>query len=231
MPTTTSTATIARNDLVKRAFRRIGIDHPSINQINDAVSLLNDIVKEIDTEGRWLWAISSNPSPLLLVPSQRWYTAGVGASLIQPNIMVVEWAEVIQGTSLRPLQIITELEAISNIQREAVGGQPYYVYLERNAVKANQRMGFFPTPMDAYATQYTFRRQLYDFLNPTDNPDFPQDWAIALAKRLSFEMAAENGIPLQERAKLEQEANDAMRKRMAANSETPTPRPQRSQYF
>jgi hypothetical protein len=232
MPTTTSTATIKRDELIKRALRRLGVDYPTVNQIQLAVPLLCDIVREIDTEGRWLWTISNTPSVLILVPAQRAYDqTGAAQSRIQPNIMTLEWIEIVQGTSRRPLQIITEYESISNALREQTVGQPYCVYLERAPQKVNQRMHFFPTPAAADTVNYTYRRQLYDFLLPTDNPDFPQDWNQALVKRLSFELSPEYGIPLQERETLHAEAKEAMRERLSANAETPTQRPQRTQFF
>jgi len=230
MPTTTSTAKITRQKLVSRAYRRIGIDNPSVDQVLNAVDLLNDIVKELDTEGRWLWTISNTASTLLLITNQRAYAAGVGASLIQPNIMFLEWVEIVTGTSRKPLKIITELESVSNILRQSTG-ELYLVYLEQAADKASRRMHFFPTPSAARSVEYSYRRQLYDFGLATDNPDFPQDWAQTLIKRLAYELAPESGLPLEERALLKAEMEEAMTKRQKANAERPTARPEKSQYF
>lgn len=319
--TTTSTATITRLELIKRAYRRCGIDYPTPDRINLGVALLNDILKEIDSEGRWLWAINPTPSAFTTVSGRRYYgayaeltvqdllytalatggtaitiayTGGgvagaevvtvVGSAIsvqiqsgvstatqvaaaiaafpaaaalvsvsvagtstahqvtvaaanlvssfaLSENILRLEWVEIVQGTSRRPLRIIYEKEALNNIQRESPGGQPYFVYLELASLQINQRMHFFPTPNSGYLVNYNFQRRLYDFGASTDNPDMPADWNQRLAKRLAAELAPELRLPLDERQLLRAESDEAMHTGKSTQGESTTPVPRLTQFF
>lgn len=226
-----SNATITRNELIARAFRRIGIDSPSTNETALAASLLNDVVREIDAEGRWLWTVSNTPSELTLVASQQAYTVGTGASNIAAYIMALERMEIVQGTSLIPLRVLDKTESITTWEREATTGEPYLVYLERAPLNSSNRILFYPTPDSAYEIQYYYRRRLYDFDAAGDNPDFPQEWNQKLVRRLSYELSPEYGIPLAERQLLLAEAQEAMRMGKAANADKAHPVNVNACYF
>lgn len=227
-----SDATITRQNLIKRAFRRIGMDSPSTNEQALAVDLLNDIVKEIDAEGRWLWTASNTPTALTLVASQASYATGATATTIATNILRLERVELIRGGMYLPIRIVDKTESISTWERESGNtGEPLMVYLERLPVLTDNKMWFYPTPNSAYSAQYYYRRRLYDFDNASDNPDFPQDWAQRLVKRLAYELAPEYGVPLAERQLLAAEATQAMAAGKAANSEAVDPTPIQAEYL
>lgn|GEM_PF-6352229 len=213
-----SDATTSRLKLIKRSFRRIGIKNPSLTDLSNAVELLNDKVKEIDVDGKWLWAISNTPTALTLVANQRSYAVGSTATTINSSILHLERAELVEGTSLTPLRIIAKEESISTSLRENTG-KPTLVFLERLPSMTNNKMHFFNTPNSAYSVQYYFRRRLFDFDLASDNPDFPQDWSQRLVKILSYELAPEYGIPLQEREILRLEMQSSLMQGQAANSE------------
>lgn len=215
----TSTATITRDKLVKRSFRRIGIKNPSTNDMVNAVELLNDKVKEIDVNGKWLWAISNTPSTLTLVANQRSYATGITATTINSNILSLERVELVEGTTLTPLNIIGKTESIETSLRENTG-KPVAVFLEQATAMASNKMHFFQTPNSAYSVQYYFRRRLYDFTSASMNPDFPQDWAQRLVKILSYELAPEYGIPLQEREVLRLEMQSSLMQGQASNTDS-----------
>ncbi len=225
-----SDANITRLKLIKRAFRRIGISLPNNNDVANAVELLNDKIKEVDVGGRWLWCISNTPSTLTLITNQRSYAAGSGASLIATNILELERVELVNGTSLTPLTIFGKTESIETVLRENTG-VPAGVFLEKTPSMASQKMHFFQTPNAAMSIQYYYRRRLYDFDNPTDNPDFPQEWAQKLVKMLSYEMAPEYGIPLQEREILKSERDEALRGGLSSNTESGDTYTETTVYF
>jgi len=52
---------------------------------------------------------------------------------------------------------------------------------------------------------YSYRRPLYDFDNPTDNPDMPIAWTRYLVYRLAYDLSPEYAITLEERQWLRQE--------------------------
>jgi hypothetical protein len=222
-----SNAKITRTELIRRAFRRIGIGTPSNNQSAQAAALLNDIVKEIDTEGRWLWAVSNVPSPLTLAASQASYGAGSGAALIPLYLIGLERAELVINTPpYLPLTVLSRDDWYRSIFRGTTG-RPLQCYFEKAADSANSKLWFAPTPDAIYSANLFVRRRLYDFDSASGNPDFPQDWALRLAKRLSYELSPEYGLPLEERQTLKMESDEAMTLGKAANAEEPTNRPVR----
>lgn len=150
---------------------------------------------------------------------------------IAKNVLRMEWAELVTGTSRKPIAILYHREALTNVLRETSGGQPYCCYLETQPDMEDQRLHLFQTPGGVYRIDYTYRRRLSDFSSASDNPDYPQDWAQRLVKRLSLELAPEYRIPLEERQLMAVEVEDAMHKGKATMGESPTPRPERTQYF
>lgn len=71
MPNSDSTAT--RQSIIERALRRINIDSPSTDESALGAEVLNDVVAELDPEGRWLWAISNTEETLYTIAGQRSY--------------------------------------------------------------------------------------------------------------------------------------------------------------
>lgn len=225
-----SDSTITRTELIKRSFRGIGVKNPTTRDLSDAVGLLNAVLKELDSEGRWLWAISNTITALTLVASTRSYSVGTAPTGIASNIMALETFELVQGTSYTPLRIIEKTEALTTTLREGVG-TPSLVYLEKAPVMTNQKIHIFQTPGAGYTAQYTYRRRLYDFDNASDNPDFPQEWEQKLVKILRSELAPEYGIPLDERSLLMMEAEKAKLQSLSNNSETSDPSSIVTTYF
>lgn len=217
-----SNYTTTRTKIIRRAFRRIGIKNPSVNEQISAVELLNEIMKEIDVEGRWLWAISNTETSLNTVASQRIYATGTPPVGIKADILELENVELLKGTNYVPLRIIGKSESLSTFEREGTG-EPIYVYLTQAPDMTNREMHFLPTPDAVYAVRYTYRRRLFDFDNAADIPDFPQDWNLRLVKRLANELAPEYGLPLPEQAAHEQRAEKAMKEgKAAAADKAPT---------
>lgn len=193
--------------------------------------LLNAIVKELDTEGRWLWTVSNSESSLTISSGTRSYVTGTASNTIATNILALERADLYIGTSYTPLTIFDKSESIGTYLREGTG-QPVGCFLETAPVMTSQKLHFFQTPNGTYTVKYTYRRRLYDFDNATDNPDFPQDWEQKLVKGLAFELAPEFGVPLMEQEKLKNDWKEAKREGMAANAETSATRTaQRGTYF
>lgn len=65
----------------------------------------------------------------------------------------------------------------------------------------------------------TFQRPIEDFDAAADNPDFPVEWFRALILGLAYEMSGNNGIPLQERALLKVDRDEALDDVMAWDEE------------
>lgn len=226
-----SNQTITRVKLIKRAFRRIGKFYPTLNiDIPNGVELLNDIVKRVDEDGRWLWTISNTPTLLNTVASQRSYTVGTAPTGIANNILKLVRFELLEGTTITPLTVVEKTEAISTTLRESTG-KPTLAYLENMPAMTAQKIHLFETPNGIYNCQYYFQRRLYDFDNPADNPDFPQGWSMRLTSILAYELSKEYGTPLDERVLLQQEAQAAENSGLASNMEDPGEETQTTVYY
>jgi hypothetical protein len=214
---TVSTANVTRSELVRMAFRRIGVANPSQDEMANAVVNLNALIKRVDVEGRWLWAINATATTLATVNAQKSYAVGTGG--IAANILELEQVFYMQSANNSiPLEIIESSDFMSSVYRDDTG-QPVQVYLETAPVLANQKLWVRPTPDAAYNLEYYYRRRIYDFTLATDNPDMPGEWIDALKKRLSADLAPEYGIPLDVRNDLRLEAQEAMRLVNADNAE------------
>ena len=224
-----SDANITRSELVTLSFDRIGVTNPSNEDNARAVKLLNLKLRELDELGEWAWAVSNTPTTLTLVSSQRAYATGATATTIATNILQLERVEIVQGTTLRPLRIISKPESISTWARENTA-EPTDVFLEVAPLMTSQKMHFLPTPNAAYSVQYYFRRRLYDFDLASDNPDMPPGWGLKLVKILADELAPFY-VPQAEWAGHRVDANDAIQKGRAANEGKSDPTPQRAVYF
>lgn len=225
-----SNATINRTKLIERSFRRIGVSSPTATEKANAVDLLNDIIKGLDTEGKWLWAISNTPTLLTLTSGNRTYSVGTAPTGIPTYILQLETFDLIQGSTYTPLTIIGKSEAMSTSLREGTG-EPSLVYLEKFPSMSAQKIHVFTTPNGTYNAQYTYRRRLYDFDAASDSPDFPQDWAQRLVKILSYELSPEFGIPLTEREILRIEAEGAINKGHASNVDESGQVPVQTVYY
>lgn len=53
---------------------------------------------------------------------------------------------------------------------------------------------------------YDFKRPLADFTQPSDNPDFPQEWTRYLVLRLAYDLGAEYAISEEEKTRLQRDA-------------------------
>jgi hypothetical protein len=226
-----SNSDITRDQLVRAAFRRIGMDSPSVNEKALGAERLNDVVAELDPEGRWLWAISPTETSLTLVVGTRSYGVASPPTGIAPYIQSIETAVISRGTQRIPLRIIPHSELLSSYELETTSGEPYMVALEVTADPADQKLHFLPAPSIADTIKYTFQRMLYDFDSASDAPDFKRSMRLSLIKILASELAPDYGVPLSDRQLLLVEADAAKRKMLAHNTQKTTATRVVAEYF
>lgn len=230
----TSIHTLTRNDIVRRALRKLGNKNPSNTDIVDGVNTLNDIVKEVDIDGRWLWASTVDETELILNLNQRTYvfSATPGVSNIPGDILDIEQNAMflLKGTNFVTIRKLSYSERISTFDREN-NNEPVSFYLDRQPDPHNSTISFLQTPNATYTARFTYRRRLFDFTAAGDNPDFPQEWNLTLIFKLASELSDEYGLPLQERQLLEVKADKKMKIMKGETSETQTPIPITTEYF
>ena len=127
----------------------------------------------------------------------------------------------IQGSNRKPIDIISSHEFLDNYDRDD-NNEPYAVFLEQNPDRSLQKLRFLPPPSTADTINYTYRRALYDFDAATDNPDFPQEWALGIKIMLSYELSNEQSLPLAERQLIKQDAILAERELQKFNAQSDT---------
>jgi len=228
---TTSDFTYTRNELIEMALSAIGVTEPTNDEYALATKVLNAMVRHLDAKGQWLWAIDNTESTLTLVAGQQEYGTGATATTISTNILKLEKAAVLIGTDRQPLTILTKRDALKTPLQDESNSQPVACYLERAALRANNVLIFYPTPNQAYTVKYQFRRPLYDFDLPTDNPDFPSDWFMPIQKMLAYELSPHFGKPLSERQLLKADADQSMMESENFNDDEPSYQPLKTEYF
>jgi hypothetical protein len=200
--------TITKDRLVRRALRRLGSRNPDTGEIAEASEVLEDVVKELDVQGKWLWTIAVTETTLNTVAGTRIYTVGTVPVGLPTDMLDIDKMWLLDGTSYSPIDKIEHDEATSTYEREGTG-RPHKFYFERATNSANHKLHLFQTPDAAYVVKYTYRRRLYDFDNSSANPDFPTDSINSLVKILSSELSNDYAIPLAERQWLKAEAVEA----------------------
>jgi hypothetical protein len=228
---TTSDFTYTRNELIEMALSTIGVTEPSNDEYALASKVLNAMVRHLDAKGQWLWAIDNTESTLTLVSGQQEYVTGALATTISPSILKLEKAALLINSDREPLTILTKRESIKTPLMDESNSQPVAVYLERAALRSNNVMLFYPTPNSAYTVKYNFRRPLFDFDGPTNNPDFPQDWFMPITKMLAYELSSHYGKPLAERQLLKADADLSFSESETFNDDEPSYSPAKTEYF
>lgn len=225
-----STFNISRDDLVRKALRRVGVKNPSVSELQDAVSSLNYLIKKLDVAGNWLWTISTTETQLNTQVGVQTYGTGAPPIFIPADIIMLNAMAVIQGQYRYYLRIVDKFESTVTMEKDRQG-MPLLAYLDKGVTMIQNKLWIYPTPTQVWNIVYTFRRRLYDFVNPADNPDFPQEWFMPLSIYLASDLADSYGLDLPERQWLNQRAVDEIKSLKAANAESVKPPLIPTQYF
>jgi hypothetical protein len=228
---TTSNFTVTRNDLITQALSYIGVTDPQNEEMALGVNVLNALVRNLDARGEWIWGISNTESTLTTVANQQAYVTGTDPENIAQNILKLVYISYLQGNDYIPLIIYDKQSSFLTNYKDDSPGQPQACHLERHNLRSQNRLLLYPTPNSAYTVKYSFRRPLFDFPLPTDNPDFPTEWFLPLQKMLSSELAGHFNKTLAERQWLTAESEKAFQEMIAFNAEKPSYTTLRTEYF
>lgn len=200
----TTSYSITRDDIIKRALRLVGAlaqgETPTINQVNEAATSLNGLVKAWAADGMPLWAITEMTLPL--VAGQSVYTV----SNPKPLKVLQAWNHNTTSNVDIPMRIITQAE-YNILGNKTSAGNPIQVYYSPN--RDNGDFHLFPVPTTveqaANAIHYVCQIPFEDFNVSTDAPDFPQEWYDAVTYGLATRLAPEYGLDIPSRKTLWQE--------------------------
>lgn len=200
---TTSYST-TRDDIIKRALRLVGAlaqgETPTANQVTEAATALNGLVKAWAADGMPLWAITE--MTLTLVAGQSTYTV----SNPKPLKVLQAWNHNVTSNVDIPMRIITQAE-YNILGNKTSAGNPIQVYYSPN--RDNGDFHLFPVPTTveqaANTLHYICQIPFQDFNASTDAPDFPQEWYDAVTYGLATRLAPEYGLDIPSRKTLWQE--------------------------
>lgn len=200
---TTSYST-TRDDIIKRALRLVGAlaqgETPTPDQVTEAASALNGLVKAWAADGMPLWAITE--MTLTLVAGQAVYTV----TNPKPLKVLQAWNHNVTSNVDIPMRIITQAE-YNVLGNKTSAGNPIQVYYSPN--RDNGDFHLFPVPTTveqaANTLHYICQIPFQDFNASTDAPDFPQEWFDAVTYGLATRLAPEYGLPIPDRKTLWQE--------------------------
>lgn len=219
---TTSNSTnfsVSRDDLIAGALRLCGAlalgESPTTDQVSEASTALNILVKAMQADGMPLWAIKEYS--ITLTSGVNSYTIGTGQTVNTSKPLKITQAFLRDATSNVdiPMRILTRDE-YNRLGNKSTTGSPIQIYYDPQIDYGTLKV--FPSPDSISASNKTIRivyqRPFEDFDASIDTPDFPQEWYEAIKYGLATRLAGEYGIPLEDRKQLLQEyiliKNDAL---------------------
>jgi len=219
---------IAKNDLISAALRMIGVgsidEAPTADEISQAATTLNMMLKAWQTDGLQLWQIRQKS--MTPVESQYQYSLGITS----PS------GDVVGSRPMRIIDIyrrttatVTDVPLIKNTREEYwllsdkdIEGTPVSYYYDLQLTDGV--LNIWPAPDAAFAAANTLEilyQKPYDDMDvaSTDDFEFPSEWYEAIKYGLAVRLAPEYGIPRLERTLLHQEAAAVKEKAMSWDQE------------
>lgn len=107
-----------------------------------------------------------------------------------------------------PLELISLQEYRAGLSLKSSTGKPSQVAYDPQMI--NGVFYVWETAVDVSdRILMTVKRPIYDFVNDTDEPDFPIEWADALEKNLAYQIAPKFHVPPQKKAELKVDAKES----------------------
>lgn len=206
--------TRTRNEIIKRAFRIIGVlsvgDSLGGNETTQGAELLDTVVKNWQVKKTFLWTLK--PLTASLLSGTRTYTLST-----DPAVISIERAYLRDSNNIdTPLDIVswTEYHDIPNKTQE---GTPCAVTID---YQAGPTLYVYPVPSsNSWTLFYLARVKSQDWDNASDTGEIPAAWIQPLVYALAVELAYEYGIPIRERQALEARAFNEFREASGFNGQ------------
>ena len=205
-----SNFSITRDQIIVSALRKLGTVEPSdtsstidANLVTNGAQAFNLMLKQWMTEGIKLWTVNEQSFPLQSGKTS--YTFGptlCDFTVDKPMRLIQAWY---RNNTVTPV-IDTPLNIISKQEYNTFGskfstGVANSIYLNPGLTTSTVKL--FLTPDLLTSTMYKVfmvtQRPIFDIMNPSDIPDFPNEWMQALVWGLADQMALEFGLPVNHR--------------------------------
>lgn len=218
-----------RDQIITRALRIVGAigqgETPATEAVTEAAEVLNDLIKEWETDGMQLWCVKEYSFTPVAGTSS--YTIGTGATIneIAPTKLLQAWNR--STTNLdTPVLLITRHEYNMLGSKTTQGTPSQLWYNPPGEISGTENQGtitLYVTPDANYVSNFTIRftgvRPLQDFDSSTDVMDFPQYWGNAVVWGLADQLSYEYGVGLSERAMIAKKAEQHKDKALSYGTE------------
>lgn len=189
-----------RNQIILRALRLCGVtaqgDDPTGDQIAEAATALESLVKWLQSEGTQLWSVEDRTFAVV---------AGTADYTLATDVLGIEHL-VIRDSSNYDYRIGLVLDdTFNSVSTPTSTGKPEMARLEMRTAGVNT-LRLWPVPDVAYTAYYSAVRKLADFDTALGTPEMPQRWYDPLVYSLAANLADEYQLPLQDRSYLQGKA-------------------------
>jgi hypothetical protein len=193
---TTDTFVSTRDEIIADALSKLGVIGPGEDATGTprthAARRLDAIVKELDSEGQFLWRMSR-----LTV------TTTASTATVTISALAVDIDEPIRFTKSGatvgvPLSPMTRDEYMALPDRTITADTPTRYYIEKSLSggRASIALYLYPEPEDTGDTvEYVAALRAKDFNDGSTNPDFPSSWTRCLGFMLTADLAPDYKQP------------------------------------
>ena len=224
---------VTRDDLIKRALRRIGGigqgETPDADAYSEAAVALNAIIKEMIGDGIHLW--KRKEATITPVGGTTSYKVGVGATVNSSMPQQILYAFRRDSTDATnpidtPLLALTQQEYKQYPNKSSTGTPVAFLYEVSKGYTSDDPYGtisFWPTPSTTFDDNNTiiigYSAAIEDFDASSDNLDMPQEYINAIVHKLSYELSHEYGSAYVDRSMFRKDAEESWQRALAFGGE------------
>lgn len=191
---------INRSNIIIEALQMCGVladgEFPHSDQILSCARTLNLIAKAWQADGLQVWKRKTGSIPLVV--DQVTYTMGDGGNFADRPLRILSaWRHHDSSEVDTDITILSDQEyhLLSNKNQS---GQVVSCFYEPLWPQGKLHV-WQPASSTGYTLKFRYHVPFADFDEETDDPDFPQEWMLALTMALAVKIAPKYGVPRQER--------------------------------
>lgn len=211
--------TLTRDELIKAAFRLIGVGHRGesvpADEMNDAAQALNIMLKAWQADGLQLWKRSE--ASITLSAGTSTYTLGpTGSIVMQRPLRILEAVRRDSSGIDVPLNKLSKNEYY-NLSNKSSQGTPVSYHYDPQLDNGKLVLWQVPTAADAaeYTVEIVYHLPFEDVDAATDNFDYPVEWLEAVKFGLALRLAPEYGVDMPAQYRLQKQFDDIYEKALS----------------
>lgn len=184
-----------RDNIIQEALELLGVlgegDTPSAAQLTSCARTLNSMIKMWVADGAMFWLETTDN--FTIVPATLSYTMGSGGTglTVRPNRIKQAWTQDENGADF-PVEIIEKKEYFE-LSTKTQEGRPLKIFYDPQTPVATLYVWPNGTTSEDYELYLRYDRQIEDYDAANNDSDFPQEWFMALAYNLAFNLIPKYG--------------------------------------